>query len=557
MGTFRVIEKGSRPAMPQFRFRSDWLLLIGFCGYLFFFGLNYFGLIGADEPRYAQIAREMLARHDWITPVLGGRAWLEKPVLYYWQAMISYRLFGVSDWAARLPSAFDATLMVASVYLFLRKFRPGFHLDGALMTAATAGVIGFAHAASTDMPLTATFTIALLAWYAWHESEDRIYLAGFYFFLALGVLAKGPVAVVLATFIITAFAAAHRDYRLVWRTLWIPGIILFFVVALPWYVLVQIRNPDFFRVFVLQHNLARFGTDLYHHTRPFWYYAPVLLLGMLPWTVLVCQALLETMRAWWNEGTKMTQSEDAFNIFLVLWLLIPALFFSLSQSKLPGYILPGLPAASILLSEYVRHHVTADDKPSLALVVLHSLAASLPIIPALTLQFILLQHHRATGTPAVVSAIVAALLTVGIAATLRSNFGLRMLRFVTLVPVVLTVAAILKVGGRAIDETYSVRPLAAEIARVEAGTLPTAVFRMSREVDYGLGFYRNQVISNYDRGEIPARDHVLVVPQSAGQDLARLLPHRRVSFLGNFPPQGTEFYWISAPGPQTQSQHQH
>src|SRR6185312_13285551 len=147
---------------------TDWLLLAGFCGFLFFFGLAYFGLLGADEPRYAQVAREMLARHDWITPTLGGKPWLEKPVFYYWQTMVAYSVFGVSDWAARLPSAVDATLVVVAVYLFLRRFRPGFQLDGALMTASASGVIGFARAASTDMPLAATFTIAMLAWYAWY-----------------------------------------------------------------------------------------------------------------------------------------------------------------------------------------------------------------------------------------------------------------------------------------------------------------------------------------------------------------------------------------------------
>src|SRR2546430_17724803 len=87
------------------RLLTDWLLLAGFCGFLFFFGLAHFGLVGADEPRYAQIAREMLARQDWITPTLDGKPWLEKPALYYWQAMLAYRIFGVSDWAARLPSA--------------------------------------------------------------------------------------------------------------------------------------------------------------------------------------------------------------------------------------------------------------------------------------------------------------------------------------------------------------------------------------------------------------------------------------------------------------------
>src|SRR5215470_11750630 len=136
---------------------TDWLLLTGFCAYLFFFGLGNFGLLGADEPRYAQVAREMLARHDWITPTLGGQPWLEKPVLYYWEAMVAYKIFGVSDWAARLPSAIDATLLVVAVFVFLRRFRAGLELDGPLITASAAGTIGFARAASMDMPLAATF----------------------------------------------------------------------------------------------------------------------------------------------------------------------------------------------------------------------------------------------------------------------------------------------------------------------------------------------------------------------------------------------------------------
>ena len=181
---------------------TDWLLLAGFCGFLFFWGLGYFGLIGADEPRYAQVAREMLERRNWITPFLDGKPWLEKPVLYYWEAMLVYSVAGVSDWAARVPSALNATLMSIAVYLFLRRFRPAFQLDGALMTASAAGVIGFARAASMDMPLAAMFTIALLGWYGWYESGAKRYLALFYVFLGLATLAKGPVAPFLAASII-------------------------------------------------------------------------------------------------------------------------------------------------------------------------------------------------------------------------------------------------------------------------------------------------------------------------------------------------------------------
>src|SRR5271166_346030 len=151
------------------RSRTDALLLMAFCGFLFFYGLGAFGLLGADEPRYAQIAREMLDRSDWVTPTLLGKPWLEKPVLYYWQAVLSFRAFGVSDRAARLPAAFDAALLVAAIYFFLRRFRRGSEFDGALIAVSCAGVFIFAHAAATDMPLSACFAIALLGWYAWYE----------------------------------------------------------------------------------------------------------------------------------------------------------------------------------------------------------------------------------------------------------------------------------------------------------------------------------------------------------------------------------------------------
>src|ERR1017187_10074951 len=244
------------------RTRTDALLIAGFCAFLFFYGLGQFGLIGADEPRYAQVAREMLERHDWITPVLGGHAWLEKPPLYYWQAMLAYSVFGVNDVAARIPAAIDATLLVIAVYLFFRKFRRGVEVDAALITASCAGVIGYARAASMDMALAATF---------------------------------------LAAAVIMLFGLGVRESRRVLRTFWLPGILLFCAIALPWYVAVQMRNPQFFREFILEHNLARFSSDLYHHRQPFWYYLPVTALAFLPWTVFVIAAFVESVRIWWEE----------------------------------------------------------------------------------------------------------------------------------------------------------------------------------------------------------------------------------------------------------------
>jgi len=529
------------------RVRTDWLLLAGFCGFLLFYGLSYFGLVGADEPRYAQVAREMLARGDWITPTLSGKPWLEKPPLYYWQAMLAYRLFGVSDWAARLPSAMDATFMVIAVYLFFRRFRPGSQLDAALITVSAAGVIGFSRAASMDMPLAAMFTMALLAWYVWYEIEVRTYLWLAYAFLALGMLAKGPVAPFLAAVVISIFAFARRDYGILRRTLSIPGILIFCVIALPWYIAVQVRNPDFFHAFIVQHNLERFGSNLYRHREPVWYYIPAVLLALLPWTVFTVAAVAKTIGAWWSRRRETLPSpEDACNVFLLIWLLVPVVFFSVSQSKLPGYILPALPAGTLLLAEYVRLHVSSDHRPGTVAVILHAAVAASLFVPAELLGQILLLHHIAWSTATLIAVTFATVLAIGIALTLRMPTGLRMLRFVTLVPVVLAIAAVLRLYAPTLDNTLSARPLALELGKLGSKPLPLAVFRVRRETEFGLAFYRNQIIDRYETGQIPPGEHLAVAPTGLHEALVKQLPGRRVLYLGGFAPQSLDYYWISA-----------
>ena len=377
------------------RTRTDLLLLAGFCAFLFFYGLGAFGLIGADEPRYAQVAREMLERRDWITPVLGGHAWLEKPPLYYWQAMLAYSIFGVSDIAARIPSAFDATLLVIAVYLFFRKFRRGVEVDAALITASCAGVIGYAHAASMDMGLAASFAIGMLAWWGWRENGSRTLLAVFYLCMALGMLAKGPVAPFLGAIVIVAFAVATREWRFVLKTFWLPGIVLFCAVSLPWYALVQGRNPQFFREFILEHNLARFSTNLYHHPEPFWYYIPVVAIALVPWIVFVILAFVESVRGWWSERKSIQSEPDLeleFRIFACCWLVVPVVFFSISQSKLPGYILPAIPAGAVLLADYLLRRLEREQPVSKWLAIVHAIVASAPVVPAMVIGFVVMKH---------------------------------------------------------------------------------------------------------------------------------------------------------------------
>ncbi len=524
------------------------LTLAGFCAFLFYFGLGSFGLVGADEPRYAQIAREMLARHDWITPVLNGAAWLEKPVLYYWGAMLSYSVFGVSDWAARMPSAVLATVMVAVIYFFMRRFRPGAQLDAALITASAAATIGFARAASTDMPLAATFTIGMLAWFAWLETKRNRWLAAFYVFVGLATLAKGPVAPLLAALIIVIFAAMRRAPRLILRTLWWPVLLLFFAVVVPWYVAVQWRNPEFFRVFFLEHNLARFSENVFHHRQPFWYFVPVLLLSVAPWTVYAVVALLKWLGKRVDVGS---EREHVLPRFMIIWLLVPLVFFSLSQSKLPGYILPAVPAFALLLADYLRAVRAKDTKPNFMLVALHAAVGGGLIGVILLMQYFVLRTPAPPQAQAVAGAVAAAVF-IGMAVTLRLR-GLRMLRFVTLVPVILGLAFIVRAGSPALDNALSARPVAQELERINTAGMNVAVFKTRREVEYGLNFYLNHAIPRYESGNIPAAQQLVVAPAGTEAELQARLAGRRVSRVGDFPPQHLEFFWVSAPG----AAHQH
>ena len=534
------------------RTRTDALLLAGFCAFLFFYGMGQFGLIGADEPRYAQVAREMLERSDWITPTLGGHAWLEKPPLYYWQAMVSYSVLGVTDVAARVPSAIDATLLVIAVYLFFRRFRRGVEIDAALITASCAGVIGFAHAASMDMALAATFSIGMLAWWAWREKGTQVYLALFYFCMALGMLAKGPVAPFLAGAVVVVFAAMARELRLIVKTLWLPGILLFCAIALPWYIAVQMRNPQFFREFILQHNLARFSSDLYHHRQPFWYYLPVTALALVPWTVFVIPAFIQPLRAWWKERKSVSAEPDLeleFGVFACCWLVVPVVFFSISQSKLPGYILPGVLGGAVLLAVYLRRHLAREEGVSKWLTVAHALLAASLIVPASLIVHLITQHRLPAGRPIFVALAVAFVLGTGIAITLSSRLRLRTLRFVTLIPVLLSVWIVLKVVGTTpIDQTLSARPLAAEIAAVETHQLPLAVYGVPREMEYGLAFYLNQTAVRYEAGSLPTEEHLLVAPATWKVNVAARTSGRRVLFLGSYAPQNVDYYWVSAVG---------
>ena len=182
------------------------------------------------------------------------------------------------------------------IFLHMRRFRPGGQLDAALITVSCAAIIGFARGASTDMQLAAPFCIGMLGWYAWYETGKKFWLFDLYFFGAAATLAKGPVAPFLALGIILLFLGLRREWSALRRTIWIPGVLLYLVMVLPWYIAVQRENPTFVHSFFLEHNLERFATNLYEHHQPFWYYVAVLLVGLMPWTVIAIRAVVAAMK---------------------------------------------------------------------------------------------------------------------------------------------------------------------------------------------------------------------------------------------------------------------
>jgi hypothetical protein len=179
------------------------------------------------------------------------------------------------------------------------------------------------------------------------------------------------------------------------------------------------------------------------------------------------------------------------------------------------------------------------------LIVLHSVVAALPVVVALMMQYIVFRHTLPWGRATAISAGFAVALAVGIVATLRRPLGLRVLRFVTLVPVILAVGAVLRLGAPSLDATLSARPLAREIDHVDNRSLPLAILRLSRETEYGLHFYRDQNIIRYEADGVPTGEHLLITPEGWQKNIPKWTSGRRVTYVGSFAEQGMDYYWVA------------
>jgi len=328
-----------------------------------FFRLGSLPLSGADEPRYARIAQEMQQDHRWVTPTLEFKPWLEKPPLYYWITVPIYSLLGTTETAARLgPALLGLASALAILWLGTQLWSRLAGLLGASILLTSLGFVAFARGASTDMPMAACLTIALaiLAAAAAKKDFPGWNVLPAYAFLGFSVLAKGPVAVILAAGILILFWLFDERGGSLRRWHVVSGLVLTTAVSVPWFWLAFRENGfGFIATFFINHNIARYVSDIHHHTEPIYYFIPVILGMFFPWTawllLLVPRSIVDEVRKWrlWSPGA----------LFLLCWLVFPLVFFSLSSSKLAGYVLPTLPPLALLLGVGLSKALTVENRP--------------------------------------------------------------------------------------------------------------------------------------------------------------------------------------------------
>ncbi|HSD28104.1 MAG TPA: glycosyltransferase family 39 protein [Vicinamibacteria bacterium] len=348
---------------------------------LLVFRLGAVPLVGPDEPRYTRVAVEMHRAGEWVTPTLQGEPWLEKTPLFYWLAGGAFAVLGETEAAARVPSVLATVLLVgATAFLGARLYGPTAGLHAGFVAGTSVLTFVYGRAASMDMLLATTVTLAIglaglrvLGAAGPHAVVLAAAAAG------LATLAKGPLGLVLPVLVLAAYLAITREGRWLRELVSLRAVAAFLVVAAPWHVAILLdQGRRFVDVFILNHNVERFTTTIHRHPGPIWFYLPVLLAGLFPWSGLSVPALV-----------RIEPRASRRDLFVILWLVLPLAFFSLAGSKLPGYILPCVPPLALLTGRAADRLVTEGPTPERQLsgrvaavvgLVLGALAATLPAV---------------------------------------------------------------------------------------------------------------------------------------------------------------------------------
>ena len=334
------------------RMWRDALLLVLVLVVWFGYELGSRSLWHPDEGRYSEIPREMVATGDYLTPRLNGVKYFEKPVLFYWLQAGAIKLFGVNEWSLRLWTAFFAisgclAVFFAGYRLFGR--RAGLFAATILATSVWYDLMG--SAITLDMALTGFLTVALLVFLYGTRLPPglvrRMWLYAFYALTAAATLTKGLIGIVIPGMVIVAWMLLMRNWSLL-RTMYLPtGTLLFLAIAAPWHVLVWRANPEFGWFYFVHEHFARYLTTVHHRSEPIWFFVPILLVGMFPWSAFFGEAVRRGLA---NRYAEPQRHSDTW--FLLLWAGLVFAFFSMSGSKLATYILPVMPPLAILSGRY-------------------------------------------------------------------------------------------------------------------------------------------------------------------------------------------------------------
>jgi 4-amino-4-deoxy-L-arabinose transferase-like glycosyltransferase len=342
-------------AVEEIRFaRFGPLALASLCLFACFYGLGQLPFVGPDEPRYAEVAREMWLSGDWITPRLADIHWFEKPALSYWLTALGFQLLGVSEFAARLGNALFATAGVFLLYHFGRHVHSA--RFGYLNAAALLSMMfwsAFARAATFDLPLTVCLALALLAFFLWEQAAATAKPQNGYWYLfavavGLALLAKGLVGIILPAGIIGLYLLLTRRWRVLWqpKLLWLGGLLLL-ATAATWYgPMLAWHGREFINEFIIGHHLQRYTSNKYKHPQPFYFFFGIVLVGCLPWMMWLIASAQRTVQ---KRRALLSEPGERLRLYLWCWVIVPLAFFSFSGSKLPGYILPVFPALALLI----------------------------------------------------------------------------------------------------------------------------------------------------------------------------------------------------------------
>ena len=346
-----------------------WLTIVA--GIAFFWHLGNFSLIDETEPLFAEASRQMYVTGDWITPYFNGETRFDKPALIYWFQAIAYMIFGVNEWAVRLPSAIAAfgliSLAFYSLYSYQAKtddlegvYRPSRRWLtaglGAAVIALNPQMIAWGRQGVSDMLLNGCMTSALLCFFQGYAQppestvKARWYFA-FYVLIGLAILTKGPVGIVLPGFIILLFLVYLGSFWQIVREIkLIRGMLVICAVSLPWYVLVTWRNGwNFIDSFFGLHNVERFTEVVNGHSAPWFFYFIVVAVGFAPYSVYLPVAMLR-LKFWQRKSWISTQRSQQLGLFALCWFVGVFSFFTIAVTKLPSYVLPLMPAAGILIA---------------------------------------------------------------------------------------------------------------------------------------------------------------------------------------------------------------